>query len=287
MAVRRGKIPPARDSVTGELAVGVRKVARYGWVPDLPDQRDYTYAAPTGAASKITPTVDLRAQCPPVYDQGQIGSCTANAIAAALEFDMLKQGLEAYTPSRLFIYYNERVIEHTVQQDSGAQIRDGIKSVAAQGDCPETEWPYDDTPADSETNLFPKGAKAATRPPKECYSHAFKHKALSYSTVSQNLADMKGCLADRYPFVFGFTVYESFESEAVAKSGNVPMPQASEKVIGGHAVLAVGYDDEDHLFICRNSWGEGWGDAGYFYIPYAYLLDDNLADDFWTIRVVE
>ena len=98
---------------------------------------------------------------------------------------------------------------------------------------------------------------------------------------------MKGCLASGYPFVFGFTVYESFESSEVARTGDVPMPSAEEPVVGGHAVLAVGYDDEDAVFICRNSWGPAWGDAGYFYMPYAYLLDDNLSDDFWTIRVVE
>ena len=287
MAVRRGKIPPARGLNPSDLAVSVRKIARYGWTPDLPDQRDYTYSAPRGLAANNTPSVDLRPQCPPVYDQGHIGSCTANAIAAALEFDMMKQGLDAYTPSRLFIYYNERVIEHRVQQDSGAQIRDGIKSVAALGDCPESEWTYDDTPADPTTNIFPDGAKAAMKPTKNCYSDAFKHKALSYSTVAQNLADMKGCLSEGYPFVFGFTVYESFESDAVAQTGNVPTPQASEKAIGGHAVMAVGFDDGDHLFICRNSWGDTWGDAGYFYMPYSYLLDDNLADDFWTIRVVQ
>jgi C1A family cysteine protease len=98
---------------------------------------------------------------------------------------------------------------------------------------------------------------------------------------------MQGCLASGYPFVFGFTVYESFESNAVAQTGDMPMPKSGEKVVGGHAVLAVGFDNEDRVFIVRNSWGDGWGDAGYFYIPYAYLLDDNLADDLWTIRLVQ
>jgi C1A family cysteine protease len=97
---------------------------------------------------------------------------------------------------------------------------------------------------------------------------------------------MKGCLSSGYPFVFGFTVYESFESEDVARTGNVPMPGADERIVGGHAVLAVGYDDDESRFICRNSWGSDWGDAGYFYMPYAYLLDNNLSDDFWTIRLV-
>jgi C1A family cysteine protease len=258
----------------------------YGWKPDLPDQRDFTYAAPRVLKTGGQTTIDLRPQCPPVYDQGHIGSCTANAIAGALEFDMMKQGESAFTPSRLFIYYNERAMEGHVPSDSGAYIRDGIKSVATQGDCPETMWTYDDTPADQITNLFPAGAKAATQPTSECYAEAVKHEALNYLSVDRNLADMKACLAEGFPFVYGFTVYESFESAETAQTGWVSMPKSGEKVLGGHAVLSVGYDDDDRVFICRNSWGPRWGDQGYFYMPYAYLLDDNLSDDFWTIRLV-
>jgi C1A family cysteine protease len=290
MTVKRGRIASSKRGTRGSRPTGyagtTRKIAHYGWKPDLPDQRDRSFAVPAQLITKITATVDLRAQCPDVYDQGRIGSCTANAIAAALEFDMMKQGLQVFTPSRLFIYYNERAIEGTTGSDAGAQIRDGIKSVASQGDCPETQWPYDDTPAGAD-GTFPPGAKAGMAPPQSCYDEAVKHEALNYQSVDQNLADMKGCLTAGYPFVFGFTVFESFESAEVAQSGDVPMPGASERVLGGHAVLAVGYDDEDNLFICRNSWGSAWGDAGYFYMPYAYLLDNNLADDFWTIRLVE
>jgi C1A family cysteine protease len=288
MAVKRGK--PSKARADKSRATGFtgtkRKIARYGWKPDLPDQRDYTYAVPPDVAGDISPSVDLRAQCPPVYDQGEIGSCTANAIAGAVEFDMMKQGLADFTPSRLFIYYNERAIEGTVGSDAGAYVRDGIKSVASQGDCPESMWTYDATPAQPD-GTFPPGAKAATQPSQQCYDNAIHHKAISYQSVDQNLADMKGCLSSGYPFVFGFTVYPSFESSEVASTGNVPMPGAEEAPIGGHCVMVVGYDDQDTLFICRNSWGPGWGDAGYFYMPYAYLLDDNLSDDFWTIRVVE
>jgi C1A family cysteine protease len=289
MAIKRGKVP-SKPASRGARAAGftgtTRKITRYGWKPDLPDQRDHGYAVPGDVVKKISASVDLRSQCPDVYDQGRIGSCTANAIAAALEFEMMKQGMAAEVPSRLFIYYNERATEGTVGSDAGAQIRDGIKSVASQGDCPESEWPYDDTPADETTGLFPPGARAATQPSQSCYVDAIKHKALSYQSIDQNLADMKGCLSSGYPFVFGFTVYQSFESQDVARTGNVPMPSADEQIMGGHAVLAVGYDDEEGMFICRNSWGSGWGDAGYFYMPYAYLLDDNLSDDFWTIRLV-
>jgi GH25 family lysozyme M1 (1,4-beta-N-acetylmuramidase) len=278
--VRRSSARPMRPPVTR------RKIARYGWKPDLPDQRDHSYAVPSQVLKSISGMVDLRPQCPPVYDQGPIGSCTANAIAAALEFDMIKQNLPAFTPSRLFIYYNERNLEGTVALDAGAYIRDGIKCVASQGDCPENEWTYDATPAEQPSNLFPPGAKAAMAPSPQCYADAIFHKALSYQSVDQNLADMKGCLSSGYPFVFGFTVYPSFESDEVARNGVVPMPGADESSIGGHAVMVVGYDDRQNMFIVRNSWGPEWGMAGYFYMPYAYLLDDNLANDFWTIRVV-
>jgi C1A family cysteine protease len=251
----------------------VRKAQHYGWIPDLPDARDLTYSVSAPMAGKIPDAVDLRSQCPPPYDQGQLGSCTGNAIAGALEFNRIKQKLKDFTPSRLFIYYNERVIEGTVKSDAGAQIRDGIKSVSNQGDCPEKEWPYD-------INKF------ADKPTKKCYVDALKYKAVQYMRVSQNVANMQGCLAEGFPFVFGFTVYESFESAAVAKNGMMPMPKSGEQVLGGHAVLAVGYDSNKRLFIVRNSWGDGWGDKGYFYMPYAYLMDSNLADDLWTIRLV-
>jgi len=208
-----------------------------------------------------------------VYDQGQLGSCTANAIAAALEFDQTKEKQQVFMPSRLFIYYNERDMEGTVNEDSGAQIRDGIKSVAQQGDCPETLWPYDIT-------------KFAVKPPAQCYQQALKFKALQYQRLSQILNQLKGCLASGYPFVFGFTVYSSFESKQVAQTGHAPMPSPSEASVGGHAVMAVGYDDSQNWFIVRNSWGIGWGMQGYFTLPYAYLLERNLANDFWTIRIV-
>ncbi len=287
MAVRRGKQPSRRTAFRGGYTGTRRKIAGYGWKRDLPDQRDYTYAVPQAVMKDGIPAgVDLRSLCPEVYDQEQIGSCTANAIAAALEFDMMKQGMEAFRPSRLFIYYNERAMEGTIGSDAGAQIRDGIKSVGSQGDCPESEWPYDGSPARPD-GTFPPGHRAALEPTPQCYQDAVQHTAMSYLSVNQNLADMKGCLAAGYPFVFGFTVYESFESTEVAQTGNVPMPASGEEIKGGHAVVAVGYDDEDQLFICRNSWGPKWGDAGYFYMPYAYLIDSNLAADFWTIRLVK
>jgi len=251
------------------------KVSRYGWLPDLPDHRDQLYAAPVEMVGALPAKVDLRPQCPPVYNQGQLGSCTANAIAGAIQFDRMKQKLKPmFIPSRLFIYYNERVVEHSVSSDSGAQIRDGIKSVAKQGDCPETEWPY-------------VIAKFKTDPPKSCYADALKYKVVLYQRVTQTLSQLKGCLASGYPFVFGFTVYESFESASVTKTGHASLPQSGDAVIGGHAVAGVGYDDTKQWFIVRNSWGAGWGMKGYFTLPYAYVTDNNLASDFWIIRIVQ
>jgi C1A family cysteine protease len=249
-------------------------VKKYGWIRDLPDHRDHLYAAPPATLMALPESVDLRAHCPPVYDQGQLGSCTANGIAGAIQFDRLKQKLKPpFEPSRLFIYYNERVMEHTVDSDSGAMIRNGIKSVAMQGDCPEKEWPYDIK-------------KFAIKPLPACYKDAKKYKAVSYQKIAQNLNQMKGCLAAGYPFVLGFSVYESFESKEVAQTGIAPMPAATEKMLGGHCVLAVGYDDAQQRFILRNSWGVSWGMEGYFTLPYSFLMDQNLSSDFWTIRII-
>jgi C1A family cysteine protease len=253
----------------GETRV-TRKTAGYGWLPDLPDHRDLLLAAPVGS---LPPAVDLGQHCPPVYDQGQLGSCTANAIGAAIQYDEIKQGLPSVMPSRLFVYYNERVIEGTVGTDSGAMIRDGIKSVNQLGVCPESDWPYD-------LSYY------AIQPSNACYLHAADTKAVLYQRVTRDLDHMRACLAGGYPFVFGFSVYASFESGAVARTGVVPMPKHGESLLGGHATLAVGYDDASSRFIVRNSWGTTWGDSGYCTMPYAYLTTRGLASDFWTIRSV-
>jgi C1A family cysteine protease len=252
-----------------------RKVQRYGWVPDLPDPRDFLYAAPAAVLQKLPAKVDLRPHCPAVYDQGQVGSCTGNAIAGAFEFEQRKATLQEFVPSRLFIYYNERAIEGTTNQDSGARIRDGIKTVVKLGVCPETDWPYSE-----------QLSEVTTKPSPTAYTDAAPNKASAYHRITQNLNQMKGCLAEGYPFVFGFTVYESFESPQVAKTGIVNMPEPTESQVGGHAVMAVGYDDSQQRFIVRNSWGPAWGMAGYFTMPYAYLTDPSYSNDFWTVRGV-
>jgi len=232
------------------------------------------YSAIKPALPHLPSKVDLRPKCPPIENQGSIGSCTANALAGALEFLELKDGAPLVDLSRLFIYYNERAIEGSVKQDSGAFIRDGIKSLAKQGVCPEKEWPY-------------KVSKFKTKPPVKCYTAAKEHQITSYHRIN-SLDEMKTCLAAGFPFVFGFTVYEAFESAAVAKSGVLNLPGPSEKVQGGHAVMAAGYDDAQQRFIIRNSWDTDWGMKGYFTMPYDYVDPaKNLADDFWTIRAAE
>jgi C1A family cysteine protease len=145
--------------------------------------------------------------------------------------------------------------------------------VAREGVCPEREWPYDIT-------------KFTNKPDASCYKDARRYRAVQYQRLVQNINQMKGCLASRYPFVYGFTVYESFESQRVAQTGIVPMPRPGEQVVGGHAVLAVGYDDSQQRFIVRNSWGPTWGMQGYFTVPYAYLTDSSLSSDFWIVRLI-
>ena len=250
------------------------QLARYGWVRDIPDQRDLLYAAPPQISAALPPQIDLRPQFPPPYDQGALGSCTANAISGALQFLEGKEGSPApLMPSRLFIYYNERALEGSTGSDSGAQIRDGIKSVVAQGFCPESEWPYDI-------------AAFATKPVANCYQDALKERVSQYLRLTPATVQLLTCLASGFPFVFGFSVYESFETATAASTGVVQLPHPNERLVGGHAVVAVGYDQPAGRFIVRNSWGGGWGMAGYFTMPFQYLTDPMLAADFWTIRKV-
>ena len=246
---------------------------KYGWKPDLPDARDHKFKVPRFRGG-LPSSVDLRASCPAIYDQGELGSCTANAIGAAVQFDLMKQGLIGFVPSRLQIYYCERVIEHSVAQDAGAEIRDGIKVVAKTGAAHEDLWPYD-------------VAKFAKKPPKPVYVSAAKTRVSSYERLTPTLNLMKACLAAGFPFVFGFSVYESFESDRVAKTGKMPVPKPSEQLLGGHAVMACGYSDAKKAMLVRNSWGPDWGLKGCFWMPFAVIANTNMCDDFWTIRMIK
>ena len=202
---------------------------------------------------------------------------TANAISSVYEFDEIKEGEienELFSPSRLFIYYNERAQEGTVDQDSGASVRDGIKSINRIGVCPETMWPYDIT-------------KFIEKPPEECYKDATYHKAVEYKRVKQNLNQLKQCLIEGFPIVFGFTVYQSFESPETEQTGVMPMPKDDEQILGGHCCYIIGFDDDKKLFLVRNSWGEDWGPiGGNFWMPYEYATNSDYCSDFWTVRRV-
>jgi len=214
--------------------------------------------------------VDLRSLMPAIVDQGNLGSCTANALAAVLGH--AKSSSCPY--SRLYIYYNERCLENTVSSDSGATMLDGIKSIQNQGACTEASWPYDIS-------------KFALKPNNQCYIQGSGNKALKVKNINENLNDLKTALYKGYPIAFGILVFSSFESNSVAITGNVPIPKKGEKCLGGHAVTMVGYDDIKQCFIVRNSWGTSWGDKGHFYLPYNYILTPDLSSDYWIITKMQ
>lgn len=242
---------------------------KYQRIKDSHDPRDFTYGAT--APIELPLVVDMRAHCSPVEDQGELGSCTGNAIVGALEYLENVQNQSFINLSRLFVYYNERVIEGTVNQDAGAMIRDGIKAIARYGVCSEDVWPY---------NV----ATFTNRPSLEAYQSAEQHKAIEYRRVMQSADDIQHALAAGFPVVCGIILFSQFESDHVISTGMVSMPDmAREQNLGGHAVLCVGYNRTTRQYIMRNSWGESFGDKGYFYLPFDYLHSPQLADDFWTV----
>ncbi|MGZ4123276.1 MAG: C1 family peptidase [Tumebacillaceae bacterium] len=246
---------------------------KYTLQRDRLDLRDKMYHSPDFRTPEHLPaSVDLRAQCSPIVDQGQLGSCTANAIASGLrEYLLLQSGQELTRLSRLFLYWHEREIEHTVNEDSGAMIRDGMKVLQKLGVCPEVDYPY-------EISHF------TDRPSPQAEQDALTNRISEYHRVT-NLNLLKAALASGLPVVLGFSVYESFESAETAKTGIVTIPDPSmEQLLGGHAVLAVGYDDAKQQVIVRNSWGTTWGDQGYCYFPYE-LFQDGIVNDMWTGKV--
>jgi len=254
-------------------AVRYRTLVRkgFGWKPDMPDFRDRVVVPAQEHRRSLLQLCDLRPKDNfPIYAQGKLGSCTANAICAAVHYDQVQQGLVAFAPSRLFVYYNERAIEGTIDTDSGATIRDGMKSLNKLGVCTEECWPYN-------VEVFTE------RPTDACYESASSNRAKEYARVNQDLEEIKAVLNNGNVIPFGFIVCSSFMTPEVAKTGQMVMPSFTDEVLGGHAVLCVGYDDVREVFIIRNSWGEDWGDKGYFYMPYAYLLDQFLSRDLWTV----
>lgn len=238
------------------------------WKVDKVDTRDYKYQL----SSILNPNfVDLRSHCSPIENQGSLGSCTGQSIAGAIEL-LNKRGGKHNDVSRLFIYYYERLILGTVNYDSGAYIRDGIKATNKYGASLESLWPHDIR-------------KFRQEPITEAKNDALNRKVTRYERVN----DFNGCidaLSNGYPVIMGFRVYDSFMSKNVARTGIMPYPNTKrEKLLGGHAVLLVGYDKRKKVFIARNSWGTNWGDKGYFYMPFD-IVKPNMSSDYWIIKSV-
>jgi len=221
--------------------------------------------------AQLPDIVDLRtnAKMPPVYEQDNLGSCTAQALCAAYQF----MDTNGFQGSRLFLYYNERKLDNNIPDDTGATLASGVKCLKKYGICAEESWPYDIT-------------QFATEPPIACYQSALKEVCLKAQSIPNDRNTMRNVLNSGLPFVVGIQVYRSFESNAVAATGVVPMPKPNETLFGGHAVLVVGFNHLKQQWIVRNSWGPSWGDGGYFYLPYNYLLNRNLCSDMWVLTKI-
>lgn len=234
-------------------------------------------AAPSKRVHQVLPaSIDLRKKgyCPAALDQGQLGACASNAMSNNLCFLLGKQGLPRFQPSRLALYYNCRVNveKEPADQDTGVSIGDLCTSVQEYHACPEPDWPYDIS-------------KFAQAPPRRAVIDAAKHKGFSTKAVHQDLSSIKQCLNLGFPVILGIQVYDSFESQAVADTGLVPMPDTdNENCQGGHAQCLYGYDDEKQAFLSQNSWGSDWGINGFSWIPYKYICDPDLASDMWTVQ---
>ena len=243
-------------------------IRSYGWKKQEHDARDSFFGVQEPV--ELPASFRIVEGMPEVWDQGQTNSCTAHAASAAYEYELSQQHLPDFMPSRLFLYYNERIEEGTTNQDAGATIRDSVKALAKYGTLPENYWPFSE--------------RVSEKPADGDYQLAIRNIVTSYSAVPQVLQSIKTAIFQKHPVIFGFLVYESFESHEVAQSGIQPMPSPTEQCLGGHAVLAVGFDDSKKAFWVRNSWGTDWGQAGYFLMPYDYIINSKLASDFWIIE---
>ena len=252
-----------------------RKIARYGWVPDLPDARDHLFAAPPQTLLGLPTSVDLRDRLPAGLRPGAARQLHGERDRrGAFEFCLLKQKAADFMPSRLFIYYNERAIEGTVASDSGAQIRDGIKSVAKQGVCPETEWPYDIRSSPTSRRRGATPTPSSTR-------------SIQLPARPADAQPDQGLPGPRVPVRVRLHRLRELREPGGRQDRRRRRCRASgEQVLGGHAVLAVGYDDAQQRMLVRNSWGDGWGMGGYFTMPYAYFTERSLSSDFWAVLSV-
>lgn len=249
-----------------------------------PDIRDFKLAK-VSLNKTLPKIIDISPQMPPVLDQGSLGSCVSCAVSNCLRFCLRKENLKEIQPSRLFVYYNGRQIsyleenpkatpeelEMVAEQDEGLSLRVGAKSISKFRACSESMWPY-------------VIRKFSIKPDPKAYKEAETFSKLTYWSVNQTENDIKNCLYQGFPIALGILVYSSFLTRNASRTGIIPMPSAKDTVEGGHAIILVGYNDIQRRFKCMNSWGKSWGDKGYFYIPYDYILSSNLAADFWTFR---
>jgi C1A family cysteine protease len=258
----------------------VMEVHLAGWKKDKYDPRDLRLKSVAsvlpGAVPARPAAVDNSKWCSGVENQGNLGSCTAHMMASIVEYNDIRWNTKASRKrlSRLFHYYATRLIEGTVNEDSGAYIRDSIKAGALYGCLWESKWWY---------NI----AKFAVNPPRSLWDLAAQHKVVSYHRIDDgDLETMKQTLASGYLIGFGFLVYDNFMSQEMANTGVLHRPGPHDTIQGGHAVTIVGYDDVRGAFKVRNSWGTSWGQKGYFWMDYNYMADKSLCNDFWVVNSV-
>lgn len=265
-------IDPVRDQEIG------KNISKYNlnYFFEPKDDRDMPLKSFYGENIDINnlPTrASVRGEWGEIMDQGELGSCVANSVCGCIRFVRRKEGLSVYDPSRLYNYYYGRKVEgFPLNEDTGLYIRSGYKSVAHYSVCSEKTWPYAVRRFTQEPTMYARNAAA-------------NHKTFSYFSIPHDLKMLKKCIADGYPISFGFTVFSSFMTTATARTGYVPVPnQYREEILGGHCMTIVGYDDTQQHFIVANSWGKDWGENGYCYFPYEFMMDFENVSDFWTAR---
>lgn len=255
-----------------------------GLEPDSHDPRDFVrvYGAPDIPSTDEHPKVDLRKYINRVYDQGDIKCCSANVLCSAYELELKIQAetdtsCGHFDSSRLFVYFNSRVYTNIAGQHIGVSLRDTFKAMHEVGICQESLWPYEEL-------------KITQKPSPAAYKYAEGNIISKYERLEQDIHQFRACLKEGFPFAFGFKLYESFHCDENEKEGLLPMPSAQEIESNKrtlHGVLAVGYDDTTQCITVLNSWGDTFGDKGYFYMPYKFITDPELAMNFWKIEEVQ
>lgn len=246
----------------------------FGWIRQKKDNRDFKSAIHlTTPENIILPNIFLL-ETNKIYNQGELGSCTANMGCLMSLYETREKNIKTkFDPSRLFLYYNTRVLMGTIGEDSGADIRQVFKAINEYGICNEKHFEY-------HIEDFTK------RPTKKAYKDGLKHQSINYATVPQNIDAIKKTIYSKTLVGFGFDVFESFSGLWQNRSSIMPLPKSREKIIGGHAVTIVGWDNSKKCFIIQNSWGSDWGIKGRFYMPYDFVMSSN-ATDFWCITAIE